>query len=189
MHITSKEFHNFRFGFSLTEPFGLAKRWDQPFPAATAEIYELFTIEGNPTFSYSFSERLSIGGGIRILYGSGEVETRLIDSALISISPLTSLTSEVDGDDVQVGYNLALTFRPINNLSFAATYRSEIELNLEGDASLQALAGSIPLIDYSGGGVLNYLYLQYLAWLLLILFMILHLNLPGIEHSGHQLNN
>lgn len=152
LHIASKDYHDFRFGFSITYPFGLTKRWEQPFQAATARRYKLITIEGNPSFSYSFSKKFSIGGGLRFIYNDGEVGSSLENSSLFSISPLSSLTSNIEGNDIHVGYNLAATFHPNNNLSLAATFRSKVELDLEGEASLKALAGPISLMDYSGKG-------------------------------------
>lgn len=150
IHITSKAYRNFRFGFSLTYPFGMTKEWDQPFPAATAQRYSLFVVEGSPSLSYLFSSKFSVGGGLRLIYSSGEIESNLVNSPFTPISPLSSINREMDGDDMQVGYNLAATLRPTERLSIAATYRSEVELELEGDATLQALAGEMPIMNYNG---------------------------------------
>ena len=51
---------------------------------------------------------------------------------------------------MQVGYNLAATLRPTERLTIAATYRSKVELELEGNATLQALAGEMPIMNYHG---------------------------------------
>jgi long-chain fatty acid transport protein len=154
LHIASKDYHNFRFGFSLTYPFGLTKSWKQPFPAATAQQFSLFVVEGSPSLSYLFSEKFSIGGGVRIIYGDGEVENNVISTPFTPLTPLTSLSRYIDGNDLQLGYNLAMTFRPSKQWSLAATYRSEVELNLSGDATLQALAGAVPVSGYYGPGKL-----------------------------------
>ncbi|MFT5697480.1 MAG: long-chain fatty acid transport protein [Desulforhopalus sp.] len=144
IHLSSKDFNNFRFGFSLTYPYGLAKRWDEPYPAATAKEFSLDVIELNPTFSYALGETLSLGGGLRFIYSEGTVE-----------NGVPGLTRELEGDDLQVGYNLAATYRPIKQWRLAATYRSEVTLDLEGDATMMASVGEIPVAGYNGSGSLE----------------------------------
>ncbi len=155
LHTVSPQYGHLRFGFSLTYPFGLAKRWDQAFPRATAEEFSLFVVEGNPTFAYEVSERLSFAGGIRLLFGQGEVDTAALNPPLSRLSPLTALTLSSDGTDTQLGYNLALTTRPLPEWTLAATYRSEVDLSLDGDSNLEARAGNSPVALYSGAGNLD----------------------------------
>lgn len=152
LHIASKNYQNFRFGFSLTYPFGLSKSWDQPFPAVTAQRFSLFVIEGNPSLSYLFSKKFSVGGGLRVIYSDGEVKNSAINTPFMPLSPLTSLNRDMDGDDLQLGYNLAITLHPVEQWTFAATYRSKVELDLSGNASLQALAGETAIANYHGSG-------------------------------------
>jgi long-chain fatty acid transport protein len=144
VHFASKDFHNFRFGFSLTYPYGLAKRWEQPYPAATAREFSLDVVELNPTFSYKVADIFSFGGGVRVIYADGEVS-----------NGASGLSRDQEGDDVQVGYNLAATVRPSENWRLAATYRSEVNLDLEGDASLLASVNGVQALAYSGSGELE----------------------------------
>ncbi|MGB3226100.1 MAG: outer membrane protein transport protein, partial [Desulforhopalus sp.] len=148
IHLSSKDYHDFRFGFSLTYPFGLAKNWDQPFPATMSEEFSLIVIEANPTVSYTVFDNFSVGGGIRFLYGDGEVKNRVT-------SPLTLFSREMEGDDIGVGYNLAATLKPTEEWAIAITYRSKVKLKLEGDASLQALVAQSTIDSYLGSGDLD----------------------------------
>jgi long-chain fatty acid transport protein len=138
VHLASKDIQNFRFGFSLIYPYGLSKRWEEPYPAATAEEFSLDIIEANPTFSYKLGETFSFGGGARFIYGEGNVE-----------SGVPGLTREVEGDDLQVGYNVAATYRPVQQWRLAATYRSEVNLDLEGDGEMLATVGAVPVASYN----------------------------------------
>lgn len=155
IHLTSKKYDDFHFGFSLTYPYGLAKQWEQPFPRATAEHFSLFTVEANPSFSYSFADFLSVGGGLRLLYGQGEARNGITNPPFSQLSPLSHLSRKMEGDDWQLGYNLAASIRPTPGLSIAATYRSETEFDLQGDASLQAQAGQLSLLNYDGSASLK----------------------------------
>ena len=137
IHLTSKDMSNFRFGFSLIYPYGLSKRWDDAYPAATAKEFSLDVIEANPTFSYQIGETFSFGGGARFIYSEGKVE-----------NGVPGLSREVEGDDFQLGYNIAATYRPVKQWRLAATYRSEVTLDLEGDGEMLAAVGQVPVASY-----------------------------------------
>lgn len=155
IHLSSKDYHDFRFGFSLTYPFGLAKNWDQPFPATMSEEFSLIVIEANPTVSYTVFDNFSVGGGIRFVYGEGEVSNRVTSPPFDQLDPLTSLSREMDGDDIGIGYNLAATLKPTEKWTMAVTYRSKVKLKLEGDASLQALVNQSTISGYLESGDLD----------------------------------
>ncbi|MBU4034171.1 MAG: OmpP1/FadL family transporter [Proteobacteria bacterium] len=124
LHIVSPEFNNFRFGLSVVYPYGLSKRWDNTLPKASAEEFTLKTYEFNPTISYKLNEKISLGGGLRAIYAEGVVKST------------AGASRDLKGDTTEYGYNLAATYRPVENLSLAATYRSKIDLDIEGDARL-----------------------------------------------------
>lgn len=117
IHAVSPEYGRMRFGFSLTYPYGLAKQWSQPYPGAFSEKFSLFTVEANPTAAVRANDWLSIGGGIRCIYGKGEVE---------------NIFHAAEASDTGIGYNVALTLQPTQEWRIAATYRSEIDLDLTG---------------------------------------------------------
>jgi long-chain fatty acid transport protein len=138
----SPAFHNFRFGFAIVSPAGLAKRWDDPYQKGFAQESSLTVIEANPTLSYKLNEMFSIGVGARLLYSMATLKS---DSGYY--------IRDMDGDATEYGYNVALTFKPVKELSLAATYRSEIELDMEGDVTLIDNVTSFPTpIEYRGNG-------------------------------------
>ena len=155
VHISSRDYNDFRFGFSLTYPYGLAKSWDQPYPAATTRLFSLFVVEANPSLSYSVCDNFSIAAGLRAIYSEGEVENGITNPPFGGLAPLTSLSREMDGDDFELGYNLAATVKPTSAWRLAATYRSEVDLDIAGDAGLIAMAGGFPLAGYNGAGALS----------------------------------
>jgi long-chain fatty acid transport protein len=155
VHVSSRNYNDFHFGFSLTYPYGLAKSWDQPYPAATTRLFSLFVVEANTSLSYSVCDNFSIAAGLRAIYGEGEVENGITNPPFIGLAPLTSLSRKMDGDDLELGYNLAVTVKPTPSWRLAATYRSEVDLDLAGDAELLALAGGFPLAGYDGAGALS----------------------------------
>ncbi|MEY3091210.1 MAG: hypothetical protein RL113_1526, partial [Pseudomonadota bacterium] len=129
MHYVSKPMGDFRWGVSLTAPGGLTKRWETTFQKAFAEEFTLKAIELNPTVSYKIADNLSIGGGARIVYSEGIIKNNAI--------PLGSVKVDMKGDSVDFGYNLAMTYKPMEDISIAATYRSKIDLDEKGTAVME----------------------------------------------------
>lgn len=137
MHYVSPMMGDWRYGLSIVAPGGLSKRWDN-FGKRSAEEFTLKVIEVNPTASYKVNDQLALGLGLRGLYTDGIVK-----------SNYTALTTKRDltGDSIDFGYNLALTFKPLDNLTFSSTYRSKVDLTVKGKASLTGFGGT----TYNGG--------------------------------------
>ncbi|MGD9947112.1 MAG: OmpP1/FadL family transporter [Desulfobulbus sp.] len=149
IHAVSPQYGKLRFGFSLTYPYGLAKQWQQPYPQAFSQKFSLITVEANPTVAYQVNDWLSLGGGISLIYGKGEVDNDFT-APTFPLAPLSSASRSSEASDTQLGYNLALSLRPTDDWNVAATYRSEVTLNLSGSGQLRAMAGSVPVLFYSG---------------------------------------
>ena len=91
----------------------------------TAEEFTLKVIEINPTASYKVNDQFALGFGLRGVYTDGKV-------AAIQ-NPVYA--QELTGDSIDFGYNLALSYKPIQDVTFAATYRSKVDLTVKGDAT------------------------------------------------------
>ena len=138
----SPAFHNFRFGFAVVSPAGLAKRWDDPYQKGFAQESSMTVIEANPSLSYKLNEMFSAALGARFLYSMATLK-----------SDNVAFIRDMDGDATEYGYNVALTFKPVKELSLAATYRSEIELDMKGDVKLIDNYSTYPTpITYRGDG-------------------------------------
>nr|WP_321466215.1 outer membrane protein transport protein [uncultured Desulfobulbus sp.] len=135
--VVSPDYNSFRFGFSVTAPGGLSKRWQDPFPQSTAEEFTLKVFELNPTVSYRFCDRFSVAAGVRGVYTDGKVKS--------DYRGLGLAVRDLEGDSWDVGYNLAATIKPVEAMNIAVTYRSKVDLTVEGDATLSnALYGATP---------------------------------------------
>lgn len=145
VHVVSEEFDRLRFGFSLTYPYGLSKQWDQMYPKAFAKEFSLLTVEANPTFAIALTDWLSVGGGLRFVHGRGRVKNEIPPGDV----PF-SVERSSKGSDTGLGYNLGLSVRPAGEWTVAATYRSRVELDLEGVTEMTTTAGMFE--PYSGRG-------------------------------------
>jgi long-chain fatty acid transport protein len=140
-HYVSLSAENFRWGASLTVPAGLTKRWETPFQKLFAEEFTLKVLELSPSIAYRLSDTLSIGGGVRVIYSEGIVKSNGADISAITGNPKLNLARNMEGDTVAFGYNFALAYRPLPDICFAVTYRSNIDLDEEGSAVLSAGGG------------------------------------------------
>jgi long-chain fatty acid transport protein len=118
-------------------------------------------VEANPSVSYKFSDMISVAGGVRFVYSEATVKSNgtVIAAPPSAASPYpeyVSMSRDMDGDTFEYGYNLALAVKPVDNLSIAMTYRSEVDLDMEGDGQLYASqsfpGGMIPAGSYGGPG-------------------------------------
>ena len=133
---------NFRFGLAMVSPAGLTKRWNEQPAKSTAEEFSLMTYEINPTVAYKVNEQLSVAVGLRMLYAEGVVK-----SIAPAGAPTFETARDMEGDTVEFGYNLALSYKPTEEVELAATYRSKIDIDIDGSAKLSNSIGD----NYSGG--------------------------------------
>ncbi|WP_275096491.1 OmpP1/FadL family transporter [Sedimenticola hydrogenitrophicus] len=134
-HYVSPAMGDFRFGLSAVVPVGLTKRWKGGV-GAFAEEFTLETLELNPSVGYRVNDRFSVGAGVRVIYSDGVVRS----------NNGAGTSRDLTGDSFDFGYNLAVHFKATDRLALAATYRSKIDLTVEGDANL--LVGGV--FSYNG---------------------------------------
>ena len=135
LHYVSGDLNNgVRFGLSIVSPGGLSKRWRNSYATYTAQEFTLETIEVNPTIALPFANGK---GGVAI-------GLRLIHSSAIARSASPAAMRDMSGDSIDGGYNIAIAYNPTPAWELGVTYRSQVDLNLEGDATLSYtdIAGS-----------------------------------------------
>lgn len=142
-HYVSPKIDKWRFGLSLVEPGGLSKKWYETIQKMKAEEFSLKTIELNPTISYEISPKLSIGAGVRGVYADGKVKAYLANA----------YAENMTGDTFEYGYNLAISYKPQPETTLSATYRSKVDLNLEGSSTgfIAVSSPQLPYYDTAGG--------------------------------------
>lgn len=123
-HYVAKPIGDFRWGVSMVAPGGLTKRWKSQPQKTFAEEFTLKIIELNPSMSYKVSDNFSVGAGLRLIYSEGVVRSS------------GQVSRDMEGDTVEFGYNLAMTYKPTNDINLGVTYRSNINLEEEGSAKL-----------------------------------------------------
>ena len=133
-HYVSEAIGDFRWGVSMVVPGGLTKRWEGQPQKSFVEEFTLKIIEVNPNIAYKVSDDFSIAGGLRLLYSEGIVKST------------GAVSRDMEGNTFAFGYNLAMTYKPTSDINLAVTYRSNVDLDQEGDAKLSFG----PTVAYNG---------------------------------------
>ena len=128
-YVSPEIYPNLRAGVSANAPAGLSIEWKGKYPASTAKKFSLEIFELATSMSYQFNDKFAIGLGARGTYVTGEVKSEVG-------LPGYNMIKDLEGDSIDLGYNLAATYKPTSNLSFSATYRSKIDLTVTGNADL-----------------------------------------------------
>ncbi|MBN2644642.1 MAG: outer membrane protein transport protein [Desulfuromonadaceae bacterium] len=126
------------FGIGVGSLYPLAKRWDttSPFRDEVKEI-AIKPINVNPTVAYRFEAlNLAVGVGVDYTYTEVWLEKDAYVYNPLALGPTAAhiASTEVEGDGDGWGYNFGLLWKPMEVLSIAVAYRSEIELDIDGDA-------------------------------------------------------
>ncbi len=145
LFVVSPDYNNFRFGFSVTTPYGLAKRWKDPYPGMFSRNFNLHTFDFNPTVTYKVNEMFSVAGGVRLLYGEATARN-------MGMTPTGfSFSGDIEADALEWGYNLAVSARPNEKSNISITYRSHVDMDGDSDNLLQTSLG--PTVVNTSGDV------------------------------------
>ncbi|ATJ84250.1 OmpP1/FadL family transporter [Halomonas beimenensis] len=126
-------------GLAIYSPYGLSTKYDEDWIGRYHAIEtELKTIDIQPTLNYRASERLNLAVGLRAQYADATL-SNAIDLGAQAMDPgAHDGFAEVTGDDWGYGYTLGALFQATERTRLGISYRSEIDLTLEGDVEFRA---------------------------------------------------
>lgn len=135
------------FGLGANAPFGLTTEWDDDFRGRfVSRLASLQTLDINPTLGWKVSENLGLGFGAVARFSTVELERHvaLINPFTFTAADVATLRLEGDlTDNTGYGFNVGLLHKYNNSFSWGLSYRSGIEIDYEGDASVrQNLTGT-----------------------------------------------
>jgi long-chain fatty acid transport protein len=122
---------DFAAGVGFTSPFGLGSKWEDnwigSFLAVETKL-QVFTV--TPVLAYRIMDGLSLSAAF--VYSWANV--RIARNVALPAPPGTAFV-EMEGDDNQAfGYNFGLMYRPTEQFSIGASFRSEVTYEFEGEA-------------------------------------------------------
>ena len=120
------------FGLGVYVPFGLITDYENGFAGRYfGSKSEVQVITFQPTVSYAFNDKVSIGFGPTINRIDGEL-TSAIENPFAGGDGKV----EIKGDDTALGYNLGVLFEITPQTRFGLTYHSKVDYRLKGDTTV-----------------------------------------------------
>ena len=153
------------FGLGINAPFGLVTEWAGDwlgrFQAVKSEVK---TINVNPAISWKPTDNLAIGVGVnwqridaeftnRVNYSAALVSAATAPGSpipspvvpgIIASTPGLQSSAKVEGDDDAWGWNVGILWDIGPNTRLGASYRSEIEYEVRGNASFDHPVPTVP---------------------------------------------
>ncbi len=144
------------FGVGVNSPFGLAIEYDDEWVGRYhAILSDLKTVNFNPSLGYRVNDKVSIGGGLNVMLAKVDL-TSAVDFGSLCYAlnfefnggiaqcvgagadpQAVDGAAELDGDnfdDVGLGFNFGLMFEVSDQTRIGVAYRSEIDIEVEGEA-------------------------------------------------------
>jgi len=125
---------NLYFGIGIGAPFGLKTEYDNRWiGAAQATMFEIKTLNINPSIAYRVSDEVSVGAGLNWQ------QLRAKYTRQAGISAGTSLVkSTMNLKDDAWGWNAGALFSLLPSTKLGISYRSEVKYHTTGDVTLSS---------------------------------------------------
>ncbi|MBD1551950.1 OmpP1/FadL family transporter [Pseudomonas typographi] len=124
-------------GFGVYVPFGLSTDYESGFAGryfADKSVVKVLTFQ--PTVSYAFNDRVSIGFGPTINRIEGELTSRTLTAATPGSN---DGEVKIKGDDTAVGFNVGLLVQATDKTRLGLTYHSKVSYNLDGHTKIRGV--------------------------------------------------
>ena len=158
-HFGYKINDKFAVGVNVTNPAGNSLVWGDNWAGATLiQDVALKSFNVQPTVSYKINDKISVGAGLMIDFGSFEQRKGLVaagafdglgtlagslSAAMPSLAPLPGMIQSFSGQipvgielegssKVAYGFNIGALFNLTEKLTLGVTYRSKVKLSVEG---------------------------------------------------------
>jgi long-chain fatty acid transport protein len=135
LYLTQQASENFWLGISVTFPFGLGSEYNSDWFGRFDSIKsDLQTIDIQPSMAVRINDWLKLGGGISYQRVTAELTSAVTDGV--------EGISTLKGEDTSWGYTVGLIMEPGERTRIGVNYRSAVNHELEGSASVVGTAGS-----------------------------------------------
>ncbi|MBN3573383.1 outer membrane protein transport protein [Vibrio neptunius] len=122
-------------GFALGTNYGMETNLGDDFAAAHfGNEASVTTMEANLNAAYKLNEQFSFGGGLRYVMGEGSFGAKTPQYNVLSYPQGTTL-KYMEGDDTAWGWQVGTAWQINQDHRIGFTYKSEIDLKLEGYAT------------------------------------------------------
>ena len=142
----------FTLGLGINSPFGLGTEWPEDWEGKYITTNaEMETFLFNPNLAWKVTDTLTLAGGIDFLLGDSTLERNIN----LSGYGFPDAKQRFSGDGYGWGYNLGVLWKIKKDLSLGVSYRSGIDLELEGDLTFSNVPSGISFQNTGGEAEVN----------------------------------
>ncbi|MEZ9837673.1 outer membrane protein transport protein [Vibrio sp. 10N.261.52.C11] len=145
-YVSHKYNDKFALGFAAGTNYGMETDLGKDFGGANhGNEASVTTMELNLNAAYQVLESVSIGGGVRYIMAEGSFGAVSTVNSLVPMPQGTAL-KYMEGDDTAWGWQVGTAWQINENNRLGFTYKSEVDLTLEGHANgvaFDAVAGAL----------------------------------------------
>ena len=143
LYVTTAPHARVALGLGIFSPYGLALDWPSDGNTRfTVTHVRLQTIDINPVLAVRVSRALSVAVGLDLIKATADLRR----VARLGLSTESSFSFD-DADDLGQGVTVGVGGNPSDAWAWGVTYRSQVRLNLQGQAHLDATAIPTPAIS------------------------------------------
>jgi long-chain fatty acid transport protein len=116
-------------GLGVFNPFGLSTDWGSDWQGRFITTKsELQTFDFRPVVSYRLTPYLAVAAGVDFVLLDATLERKIP-------TPLGEVGQKFTGDGNGIGYNLGIAVDAGKGITFGASYRSEVKIDINGNAA------------------------------------------------------
>ncbi|MBL4570668.1 MAG: outer membrane protein transport protein [Alcanivorax sp.] len=133
-------------GIGVYAPFGVESDYENGWQGryqGLNSMVQVVTIQ--PTLSFAFNDKFSIGFGPTINHIDGELTSNVANGDLppLGITGTGDAEVAIEGDDIGYGFNIGALFAVNDRLDWGLTYHSKTKFSLEGDTTVTGGNGNL----------------------------------------------
>lgn len=137
------------FGVGLNSYFGLSSDYGKSYSGSEhANFTEVKTIYLTPSVAYKITDSISLGFGLNLIHGEGNLENNASQTfsdavgVLNKTVPKGTTLLKMEGDGYGYGFQLGLLWEINDSSNIGFRYQSEVSLELDGDITYLPMASA-----------------------------------------------
>lgn len=132
------------FGITVNVPFGLKTEYGADWVGRYSSTEgDITTVNLNPSLSYKVDDHVTVGVGVSAMYANLVYKLAIDDPFLTGGATTVDGRGEYDVDDWGFGWNVGILLEPTEHTRFGFAYRSNVDVELEGDFTSTSIVPSI----------------------------------------------
>lgn len=156
LYVTHKFNDQVSAGLGIFNPFGLGTTWSDSWDGRyLATDSKLTTFNINPVVSYRVLPSLTLAAGLDVVLLDATLQKKVPSAALaaqLGYAPGTDINQKFKGDGTGVGFNVGAAYDICDHLTVGASYRSQVHIDIEGDASFTSPTPLVPPVSVLNSG-------------------------------------